>query len=59
MNAIKSSEKQAGSTCSNDNADSKADKSETGSQEQPPEKKPRLSNREYKKLTKGQNKVSN
>lgn len=29
-----------------------------GKEDQPPEKKKRLSNREYKKLMKGQNKVS-
>lgn len=38
------------STCSEE-------KKEDGTEQPPPEKKQRLSNREYKKLTKGQNKV--
>lgn len=55
----KSTNTPEASTCSdeNKNADT-VDNVENGSDDQPPPpKKKRLSNREYKKLTKGQNKV--
>lgn len=44
------------STCDDENKNTTT--SENGADSQPPEKKKRLSNREYKKLKKGQNKVS-
>lgn len=48
-----------GGTCSEENAESKTvENAENGGGEQPPQKKKRLSNREYKKMMKGQNKVS-
>lgn len=48
------------STCSEENTKPKteAEKSDNGDEQPPPEKKKRLSNKEYKKLMKGQNKVS-
>lgn len=46
-------------TCSEENAISvSTENGERGSGDQPPQKRKRLSNREYKKLMKGQNKVS-
>lgn len=46
-------------TCSEENVKTTtAENVENGSEQQPPQKKKRLSNREYKKLMKGQNKVS-
>lgn len=48
------------STCSEEDAKptTEAGKSENGDEQPPPQKKQRLSNKEYKKLMKGQNKVS-
>lgn len=46
-------------TCSEENAKSTKDENgENSNEQQPPQKKKRLSNREYKKMMKGQNKVS-
>lgn len=48
-----------GGTCSEENAETKTvENAENGGGEHPPQKKKRLSNREYKKMMKGQNKVS-
>lgn len=47
------------STCSDGTAKPEIEVGKTDNDaEQPPQKRKRLSNREYKKLTKGQNKVS-
>lgn len=49
---------QESSTCSDGSVKAATtDSTENGNEVQPPKKKPRLSNREYKKLKKGQNKV--
>lgn len=45
------------STCQ-DESTTTENNAENGKEDQPPEKKKRLSNREYKKMMKGQNKVS-
>lgn len=56
---VTSNSTEGTSTCSEENIKPKIEVEKSENDEQPPpEKKKRLSNREYKKLMKGQNKVS-
>lgn len=54
---VTSNSTEKASTCSEENTKPKTETENDGEQP-PPEKKKRLSNKEYKKLMKGQNKVS-
>lgn len=61
LKGVISSDIQTASTCSDENTKTASNAPENGTENDaeanPPAKKPRLSNREYKKLMKGQNKV--
>lgn len=55
---VANNDTEESSTCLEENVKAATtDNSENGTDAQPPQKKKRLSNREYKKLMKGQNKV--